>query len=98
MSTRGRAGFTLVETLVSLAVLAVSLGVVTGTLVRAGQDTAVRDDWSARLEAGRSDAIETGRPVTVWPDSAHENPPVRFLPDGRVVGRLPTADSMWGRP
>lgn len=94
MGAAGRSGFTLVEVLVLLAVLGISLLVVSLTLPAVfGRDDPER--WSERLLEGQRRAVETGRPVVVQPDSAHRRAPVLFLPDGRAVG--PDADPLTGR-
>jgi prepilin-type N-terminal cleavage/methylation domain-containing protein len=83
---RGRAGFTLVELMVSMAVMALSFSVVAIALARDSDVGRPESYWEAELRAARSSAIEQARPIVVWPDSAHRVPPVLLLPDGRVVG------------
>jgi hypothetical protein len=72
--------------MVALAVLAISLGVVAGSLASAAAHVRDPASWPVRLETGRAHAIAHGEPTVVWPDSAHLAAPVLFLPDGRVVG------------
>ncbi len=76
-----RVGFTLLETLVVLALLAISLAVAIPAFV-AGQPSD-DDPPLAALRAARTAAIRTGR-VTVWEgDDGHR---LLFLPDGSSSG------------
>lgn len=82
-----RCGFTLIEVLVSLAIMSILLGVVVGALFRSAVE-APGGGWVANLVEARSAAVRTGSAVVVWPDSASVDPPVLFLPDGRSVGEV----------
>lgn len=84
-----QSGFTLVELLVVTTLLAILYGVASGAIASALQAPTGRDEWMARLEEGRARAVLEGRAVAVWPDSAHLQSPVLFLPDGRAVGLEP---------
>jgi prepilin-type N-terminal cleavage/methylation domain-containing protein len=86
MASTSRAGVTLVELIVAMAVLATGLAVATGALLSAVPRNASEDAWEVRLRRGQARALRTGERVVVWPDSAHREPPVLFLPDGRAVG------------
>ena len=90
-----RDGFTLVETLVAVAVLGLSAAVV-GIAVGSGLGRdRPSDSWSIRLDEAREQAVRSGTPAVALPDSAHTTPPVMFLPDGRAVG--PDVDPLTGR-
>jgi prepilin-type N-terminal cleavage/methylation domain-containing protein len=80
------AGFTLVELIVALAVLATSLGIVSGALTSLAMEPEDPSAWPTRLKVARAHAINAGDAEVVWPDSAHVDPPALFLPDGRAVG------------
>jgi prepilin-type N-terminal cleavage/methylation domain-containing protein len=80
---RGRAGFTLVELLVVMAILAACFAVVAAELLTASAADP-RDPWETRLDSACARAIEAGVATVAWPDSAHVVAPVLFLPDGRV--------------
>lgn len=87
MTSRSRcAGFTLVELIVVVAVIAILFGVAGGAIASAFWVEVDPTGWPARLEAARARAVVEGRVVVAWPDSAHVDAPVLFLPDGRVVG------------
>lgn len=78
----GRCGFTLVEMMVSIAVLAVSVSVVT-MAVPTGRDDA-DPSWNNRLEMARRSAAEEGVGVVVVASDSVPNSSF-VLPDGRVV-------------
>jgi hypothetical protein len=79
-SDRSTAGITLVELLVVLVLLGLltTLGAVSVTSLRPPPGAARLDT----LRSARARAIRSGTPVTLTHDSA----PIRFLPDGRVLG------------
>jgi prepilin-type N-terminal cleavage/methylation domain-containing protein len=85
-SHHDRAGFTLLELIVVVTVIAILFGVAGGAIASAFSVEVDRTGWLARLEAARARAVVEGRAVVAWPDSAHVDAPVLFLPDGRVVG------------
>lgn len=89
-----RAGFTLVELMVAMAVMGVALSVATGAIVAGLDANEAVDAWTELVRQRRSEAIAEGRPAVVWPDSAHVERPTLVLPDGRVVG----GSSPWDRP
>jgi prepilin-type N-terminal cleavage/methylation domain-containing protein len=94
-----RAGFTLVEVMVSMLVSAVGLGVVTTALLTwapgAPKDDPALQEW----RASRAQALLRARAAVIWPDSGRAAGPVLFLPDGRVVGdTLPTLPVDSGPP
>jgi prepilin-type N-terminal cleavage/methylation domain-containing protein len=80
------AGFTLIELIVVLAIVAVSLTVASLSLGSQRESGEAVTVWEARLIRSRAQAIEGGRPVVVMPDSGNASGPVLFLPDGRAVG------------
>jgi Tfp pilus assembly protein FimT len=79
-SDRPTVGITLVELLVVLVLLGLltTLGAVSVTSLRPPPDAARLDT----LRAARAQAIRGGIPVMLTLDSV----PIRFLPDGRVLG------------
>lgn len=82
--TRARAGTTLVELLVVLAVLAAVGTLATMTLrvlPASGVDTPL-----ARIGAARRHAVTSGRPVTLHVDDSGRIRQVRVFPDGQVLG------------
>jgi prepilin-type N-terminal cleavage/methylation domain-containing protein len=91
---RETAGFTLVELIVTLAILAIATSVATGALTSVASGSDDPSGWVARLSAARARAIETGVPTLVSHDSAHVVPPVLYLPDGRAVGLDEGTDSL----
>lgn len=93
---RSRAGATLLELVVTLAILAVAAAVVVPALRRAADAPPTLND---RVAAARRDALEHGRAVTVQlRDSAGAHLLTAF-PDGRVVADTGMAlDPLNGRP
>ena len=92
--TRRDAGFTLVEMIVALAIIAVTASIAAVAFRDAGEP--VRDH-AAAVAAARERAIETRRPVPFSPDSGRTQ--LRALPDGRVLGDSASAvDPLTGRP
>ena len=83
---RSPAGFTLIEVVVSLAVLALILGVTSlglTSLRQPSQSAAVRQMTLARDSAVRTGAVVVGERLL-------------FLPDGRAIG--PGVDPLTGAP
>ena len=80
----GRAGVTLVELIVTLALLAIVAGIVTVSFTRSrpGED---RDPALRTLVTARREAIAAGHPVTVLITSEGRRHAVTALPDGRVL-------------
>jgi len=93
---RSRAGATLLELVVALAILAVAAAVVVPSLRRAAQAPPTLND---RVAAARREALEHGRAVTVQlRDSAGAHLLTAF-PDGRVAADTGMAlDPLNGRP
>jgi prepilin-type N-terminal cleavage/methylation domain-containing protein len=92
--TRGNAGFTLVEMIVALAILAVTASI---AAVAFRDASAPVRDRAAAVAAARERAIEMRRPITFSPDSGRTE--LRALPDGRVLGDSASAvDPLTGRP
>jgi prepilin-type N-terminal cleavage/methylation domain-containing protein len=84
---RGVGGFTLLELIVSMAVISIGFGVAATAITRTADSS--DDAWISELRARKSEATRTGRPMVAWHDSAQTIPPVLFLPDGRRVGSMP---------
>ena len=98
MRSSTRAGFTLVELLVSLAVLAIGLAIVTGSILRTAGPRADAGAREQQLREARARAVRSGVAVLVAADAADsaatvEPVPVLFLPDGRNVGLAVTRDA-----
>lgn len=92
-------GFTLVEVMVVLAVLALMTGLVTVGL--ATLEPSPESEYARSVERARAQAIRTGSPVRAaepLPSLAvpHRPLPPLFLPDGRALG--PGVDPLTGRP
>ena len=88
-------GFTLMELVVAMAVLAIGYAVVAATILT----TQPRDQGDERrdmLRRARTQAIEGGVVVVAGPDSALLEEPVLFLPDGRHVGLESERDDQGG--
>lgn len=96
------AGFTLIELMVSMAIMGLVLGVATVALVPALDSAGAAASGQDRLRLSRWTAIEEGRPLVVWPDSAHRDSPTLLLPDGRILGapyeRDAATDTLGGVP
>ncbi len=92
-----RRGTTLVEIVVSLAVLAIICGV--ATLAIASLKRKDGPSVNQMIQQAKMDAVRTGRPVPLFIDTLGAPHPVSMLalPDGRVVGSedsdSPSADS-----
>lgn len=87
MNARSVRGFTLIEMMVALAIVALGAGLATvafGVLLDRPQDSS----WSqvGRLRAAQRSAVFDARPVLAYPDSDQTDTTVLFLPDGRAVG------------
>ena len=82
-------GFTLVELIVTMAVMGVTLTVSSLAIARGGLGRSDEDERSSPYRLAQRSAVETGAPVVAWPDSAHVHHPVLYLPDGRPVGPEP---------
>lgn len=79
-----RAGVTLLELLIVLAIIAV----VTSTATLAGPWTgpASPDSVSSAVQAGRSQALATGHPITVVLELKGRSEAFTALPNGMVIG------------
>lgn len=86
----GRQGFTLVEVIVTLAIISVSLGAVG---VAVGALTAPEEaEVPRRIAIAREAAIESGNPVSVTFDSVT----VTLFPDGSTTpASIPDATGAW---
>jgi prepilin-type N-terminal cleavage/methylation domain-containing protein len=99
---RRRSGVTLLELLITVAILGVVAGVVTLTLPRL--DEPAPDTAASRIARARREAVASGRPVTVRVDTVGASasaPPVDATawPDGSVVADSVLAiDQLSGRP
>jgi prepilin-type N-terminal cleavage/methylation domain-containing protein len=92
--TRGRGGFTLVEMMVAIAIMAVTASLAALAFRDAAEP---RVDRSAAVAAARERAIEGRRAVGFSPDSGRTE--LRALPDGRVLGDSAAGvDPLTGRP
>ena len=92
--TRGRGGFTLVEMMVALAIVALSASLAALAFRDRGE---ARADRAAAVAAARERAIERRRAVDFSPDSGRTE--LRALPDGRVLGDSASGvDPLTGRP
>ena len=89
-----RAGTTLIELLVALAVLAVVLGV-SVVAFQAEPPPSAAELRTQRIAELRRRAIETGRPTAIYVDGA---PAGTAYPDGRVLVPDSTIEPMSGRP
>lgn len=96
---RGRAGFTLVEMVVAIAVLGILAGVAAVALHVSAEPDA-RERRSAQIAAMRREAVETRRPVTFTVEVEGGGvAELRALPDGRVEGdSAARVDPLSGRP
>lgn len=74
-----RAGLTLVEVMVALAIVAIAVGAGVGALPALQVTPSQRN---ARRDAIRAEAIRSGASLML---QASSGGPARFLPDGRVV-------------
>ena len=84
MSGRMRRGVTLLELMVTLALLAILAGVVGLSLQRGGPARVV-DARTARIAAAREEALRSGHAVSVtFVDSGHTHTATAY-PDGRVL-------------
>lgn len=81
-----RTGFTLIEVVVSLAVLALILGVTVVGLASLRQPAASRT--ARQITAARDSAVRSGMVVVA--------PQILFLPDGRAIG--PGVEPLTGAP
>ena len=92
--TRGRGGFTLVEMLVALAVVAVTASLAALAFRGGGE---ARGGRAAAVAAARERAIERRHAVDFSLDSGRTE--MRALPDGRVLGDSASGvDVLTGRP
>lgn len=90
---RGRGGFTLLEMVVALAIVALTASLT----VMAFREDGSRPDAAAAVAAARERALELRRPVVFSPDSGRTE--LRALPDGRVLADSASAvDPLTGRP
>lgn len=80
-----RAGFTLIELIVALAIMSVSFAVVAIGISESLLADADPRDWTTQVAAARRQAVATGQ-LVVLDDSASTGHTVLFLPDGRAVG------------
>jgi prepilin-type N-terminal cleavage/methylation domain-containing protein len=91
-----RAGVTLVELMVALAVLGISAAVVTLALPRASAQV---DTPASRIANARREAVERGRPVTISVTVDDTLRDVTMQPDGSVIAETPLhVDRFAGRP
>lgn len=79
-----RAGVTMVELIVALAVLAVLTGVV-GVAMRNAPSEQVLPDWHVNAAVARDSAVRSGRTVTLIVRRDGTPYAVTALPDGRVI-------------
>jgi prepilin-type N-terminal cleavage/methylation domain-containing protein len=87
-------GFTLLEVLVVLVILGLIMGM--SGLAFVGLRAPRQSTWAGALRRARSEAIHTGRPVSIGGNHAPLTTHVRFLPDGRAIGV--GADPLTGAP
>lgn len=79
-------GFVLIELLVSMAIMGLVLSVATVALGPVLDSADEVEASQEQLRQARWKAIDGGRPVVSWPDSAHVERPTLLLPDGRMLG------------
>jgi prepilin-type N-terminal cleavage/methylation domain-containing protein len=87
-------GFTLLEAMVVLVILGLIVGM--SGLAFVGLRAPRESNLAGELRRARSEAIQTGRPVSIGANHAPHTTHVLFLPDGRAVG--PDADPLTGAP
>lgn len=97
--TRSRtSGVTLVELIVTLALLGITGGVVAATVHRA-RPAVSRPDMEALAVGARSEALASGRAVTIEIAHAGRQYSMTALPDGSVLGdSVIGLDRLSGRP
>jgi prepilin-type N-terminal cleavage/methylation domain-containing protein len=86
-ATRRSPGFTLVELAVALVILTFSALLASAafrSILEGGGST--EETRAARLRNAQREAVLTGRPVVLWPDTVADASPILFLPDCRAVG------------
>jgi prepilin-type N-terminal cleavage/methylation domain-containing protein len=89
---KGRRGVTLIELLVTIAILSVVLTITTLSLAGEKRPAETTLPISARIHALRSKAVESGRPQTMVLSDTDGTVLVTALPDGRVVSEMPNLD------
>jgi len=93
---KNRRGVTLIELLVTIAILSVVLTIATLSLAGEKHPAGTVLPVSARMHALRSKAIESGRPQTAGLSDTGGVVLVTALPDGRVVSEMPNLDRNTG--
>ena len=83
-AVRGARGFSLLEVMVVIAMLGLTTGL--STLAFTMLKGPAQGEQIRTLQRGRSEAIESGRPVLVESKRDLRTVHVLFLPDGRALG------------
>lgn len=91
-----RRGVTLIELIVTIAVLSVVLAITTLSLAGEKRPTVAITSVSAQVRALRSGAVASGVPQTATVSASASAILVTALPDGRVVSDMPNLDRMAG--
>ena len=89
---KSRRGVTLIELLVTIAILSVLLTITTLSLAGEKRPAGTVLPVPARIHALRSKAIESGKPQTTVLSDTGGSVLVTALPDGRVVSEMPNLD------
>jgi prepilin-type N-terminal cleavage/methylation domain-containing protein len=89
---KSRRGVTLIELLVTIAILSVVLTITTLSLAGEKRPTGTVLPVSARIRALRSKAIEAGKRQTTMLSDTGGTVLITALPDGRVVSEIPNLD------
>ncbi len=91
-----RRGMTLIELIVTIAVLSVVLAITTLSLAGEKRPKVVVASVTARVRSLRSAAIASGIPQTINLDDSTGTILVTALPDGRVISDMPNLNRMTG--